>query len=68
VGAQITEIAPLKTGLPHARLEGERGPHPLSAWRFVSQTHIRIGAYLDPPPTNTALPDRQPLAAPLICG
>ncbi|GAA0775595.1 aldehyde dehydrogenase (NADP(+)) [Roseibium denhamense] len=57
----ITEIGMAETGLPKARLQGERG-------RTVGQlrlfaTHILDGAYLDKR-HDGALPDRQPLPRP----
>ncbi len=60
-GEQITWIGCLETGLPPARLNGERG-------RTVGQlrlfaTHIRDGAYLDRR-HDAALPDRQPMPRP----
>lgn len=60
-GAHITEIGTQETGLPTARLEGERG-------RTVGQlrlfaTHISKGDYLDRR-YDPALPDRQPLPRP----
>jgi len=59
----ITEIGCQETGLPEARLEGERG-------RTVGQlrlfaAHIRKGDYLDRR-HDPALPDRQPLPRPDI--
>lgn len=60
-GAEITEIGTQETGLPAARLEGERG-------RTVGQLklfadHIEKGDYLDRR-HDQALPDRQPLPRP----
>lgn len=60
-GAEITEIGTQETGLPAARLEGERG-------RTVGQLklfadHIEKGDYLDRR-HDEALPDRQPLPRP----
>lgn len=60
-GAEITEIGHQETGLPTARLEGERG-------RTVGQlrlfaAHIRKGDYLDRR-HDEALPDRKPLPRP----
>ena len=62
-GDQITEIGTQETGLPEARLVGERG-------RTVGQlrlfaTHIEQGDYLDRR-CDEALPDRQPLPRPDI--
>ena len=59
----ITEIGTAETGLPAARLEGERG-------RTVGQlrlfaAHIRDGAYLDRR-VDPALPQRAPLPRPEI--
>jgi alpha-ketoglutaric semialdehyde dehydrogenase len=60
-GAEITEIGAQETGLPTARLEGERG-------RTVGQlrlfaTHIQANAWLDRR-HDPALPDRQPAPRP----
>ncbi len=60
-GAAITEIGTQETGLPAARLEGERG-------RTVGQlrlfaAHIRKGDYLDRR-HDAALPDRAPAPRP----
>ena len=60
-GAEITEIGHQETGLPAARLEGERG-------RTVGQlrlfaAHIAKGEYLDHR-QDPALPDRKPLPRP----
>lgn len=60
-GDAITEIGTQETGLPAARLIGERG-------RTVGQlrlfaAHIRAGDYLDRR-HDAALPDRQPLPRP----
>lgn len=57
----ITEIGSQETGLPAARLVGERG-------RTVGQlrlfaAHVRLGGYLDRR-HDAALPDRQPLPRP----
>lgn len=62
-GDAITEIGTQETGLPEARLQGERG-------RTVGQlrlfaTHILDGAYLDQR-HDAALPDRAPLPRPDI--
>ncbi|RCW87103.1 aldehyde dehydrogenase (NADP(+)) [Paracoccus lutimaris] len=59
----ITQIGSQETGLPEARLQGERG-------RTVGQlrlfaNHIRKGDYLDRR-HDAALPDRQPLPRPDI--
>ncbi|MBL4807924.1 MAG: aldehyde dehydrogenase family protein, partial [Rhodobacteraceae bacterium] len=60
-GAQITEIGSSETGLPEARLEGERGRTVGQLRLFAS--HIHDGAYLDKR-FDAALPDRQPLPRP----
>ncbi|MBP1807288.1 aldehyde dehydrogenase (NADP(+)) [Rubellimicrobium aerolatum] len=60
-GPAITEIGHLETGLPRARLEGERGRTIGQLRLFAS--HIREGAYLDRR-HDAALPDRQPLPRP----
>ncbi|MCA0872786.1 aldehyde dehydrogenase (NADP(+)) [Seohaeicola saemankumensis] len=60
-GAAITAIGTSETGLPAARLEGERG-RTTGQLRMFAQ-HIRDGAYLDIR-HDAALPDRQPLARP----
>ena len=60
-GDQITEIGTAETGLPEARLQGERGRTTGQLRLFA--THIRDGAYLDRR-HDTALPDRQPLPRP----
>ena len=62
-GAQITEIGSQESGLPAARLEGERG-------RTVGQlrlfaAHIEKGAYLDRR-FDAAMPERQPAPRPAI--
>ncbi|MBL4812241.1 MAG: aldehyde dehydrogenase (NADP(+)) [Rhodobacteraceae bacterium] len=60
-GAQITEIGSSETGLPEARLQGERGRTTGQLRLFAS--HIRAGDYLDRR-FDAALPDRQPLPRP----
>ncbi|SDE49608.1 NADP-dependent aldehyde dehydrogenase [Paracoccus isoporae] len=60
-GAQITEIGTQETGLPEARLEGERG-RTTGQLRLFAE-HIRKGDYLDRR-HDAALPDRQPLPRP----
>ncbi|WP_458792608.1 aldehyde dehydrogenase (NADP(+)) [Yoonia sp. MH D7] len=60
-GDQITEIGTSETGLPGARLQGERGRTTGQLRLFA--THIREGAYLDRR-HDTALPDRMPLPRP----
>lgn len=60
-GAQITEIGTQESGLPAARLEGERGRTAGQLRLFAA--HIRKGEYLDRR-HDVALPDRQPLPRP----
>lgn len=60
-GAQITEIGTQETGLPEARLEGERGRTTGQLRLFAN--HLIDGAYLDHR-HDVALPDRQPLPRP----
>ncbi|TGD65637.1 aldehyde dehydrogenase (NADP(+)) [Tabrizicola sp. WMC-M-20] len=60
-GDAITEIGTQETGLPAARLQGERGRTTGQLRLFAS--HIRDGAYLDRR-HDAALPDRQPLPRP----
>ncbi|WP_421904590.1 aldehyde dehydrogenase (NADP(+)) [Mameliella sp.] len=60
-GEQITEIGTQETGLPEARLQGERGRTTGQLRLFAS--HILDGAYLDRR-HDAALPDRQPLPRP----
>ena len=60
-GAEITEIGAQETGLPAARLEGERGRTTGQLRLFAS--HIRKGDYLDRR-QDPALPDRAPLPRP----
>ncbi|TMV07412.1 aldehyde dehydrogenase (NADP(+)) [Arenibacterium halophilum] len=60
-GPDITAIGTAETGLPVARLEGERGRTTGQLRLFAS--HIRDGAYLDVR-HDPALPDRQPLPRP----
>lgn len=62
-GAEITEIGTQETGLPTARLEGERGRTTGQLRLFAD--HIRKGDYLDRR-TDAALPDRKPLPRPEI--
>ena len=57
----ITEIGTQETGLPAARLQGERGRTTGQLRLFAS--HIRAGDYLDRR-HDAALPDRQPLPRP----
>ncbi len=60
-GAEITAIGHQETGLPTARLEGERGRTCGQLRLFAS--HIRQPDYLDRR-DDPALPDRQPLPRP----
>jgi NADP-dependent aldehyde dehydrogenase len=60
-GEAITEIGSRETGLPPARLQGERGRTTGQLRLFAS--HIRKGDYLDRR-HDAALPDRQPLPRP----
>ena len=59
----ITQIGSQETGLPEARLQGERGRTVGQLRLFAS--HIRKGEYLDRR-HDAALPDRQPLPRPDI--
>lgn len=59
--SQITEIGTRETGLPAARLEGERGRTTGQLRLFAG--HIRKGDYLDRR-HDAALPDRKPLPRP----
>lgn len=60
-GDAVTEIGTSETGLPAARLQGERGRTTGQLRLFAS--HIRAGDYLDVR-KDEALPDRQPLPRP----
>jgi len=60
-GAEITAIGVRETGLPSARLEGERGRTTGQLQLFAD--HIEAGEYLDRR-IDIALPDRQPLPRP----
>ncbi|MEM7046610.1 MAG: aldehyde dehydrogenase (NADP(+)) [Pseudomonadota bacterium] len=60
-GAALTEIAMRETGLPQARLEGERG-RTVGQLRLFAD-YIRKGDYLDRQ-HDPALPDRTPLPRP----
>ncbi|MGR3545569.1 MAG: aldehyde dehydrogenase (NADP(+)) [Roseovarius sp.] len=60
-GAEITEIGTQETGLPAARLEGERGRTTGQLRLFAD--HILKGDYLDRR-HDAALPDRKPLPRP----
>ncbi|SFR44478.1 aldehyde dehydrogenase (NADP(+)) [Litoreibacter janthinus] len=60
-GAQITEIGTQETGLPEARLEGERGRTIGQLRLFAS--HILAGDYLDKR-HDAALPERAPIPRP----
>ena len=62
-GAKITEIGASETGLPAARLEGERGRTTGQLRLFAS--HIRKGEHLDRR-HDEALPNRTPLPRPDI--
>ncbi|MFP1633203.1 aldehyde dehydrogenase (NADP(+)) [Zhengella sp. ZM62] len=62
-GEAITEIGTQETGLPEARLNGERGRTTGQLRLFAS--HILKGDYLDRR-HDEALPDRQPLPRPDI--
>lgn len=62
-GDAITDIGTRETGLPEARLQGERG-RTTGQLRLFAQ-HILEGAYLDQR-HDSALPDRQPLPRPDI--
>lgn len=62
-GADITEIGSQETGLPAARLEGERGRTTMQLRLFA--THILKDAWLDRR-HDAALPDRQPAPRPDI--
>ena len=62
-GAEITEIGTSETGLPTARLEGERGRTTGQLRLFAA--HIREKAHLDLR-TDAALPDRKPMPRPEI--
>ncbi|NMM43666.1 aldehyde dehydrogenase (NADP(+)) [Rhodospirillaceae bacterium KN72] len=62
-GAALTQIGTAETGLPEARLNGERG-RTTGQLRLFAQ-HILDGAYLDRR-HDAALPDRQPLPRPDI--
>ncbi|MET1414746.1 aldehyde dehydrogenase (NADP(+)) [Roseibium sp. HPY-6] len=60
-GDAITEIGTQETGLPEARLQGERGRTTGQLRLFAK--HIQNGEYLDQR-HDVALPDRQPLQRP----
>jgi alpha-ketoglutaric semialdehyde dehydrogenase len=62
-GAEITEIGTQETGLPAARLEGERGRTTMQLRLFAS--HILKDDWLDRR-HDAALPDRQPAPRPDI--
>ncbi len=62
-GAEITEIATAESGLPAARLEGERGRTTGQLRLFAA--HIRKTDFLDAR-HDPALPDRKPLPRPDI--
>lgn len=61
--AEITEIGSQETGLPEARLQGERGRTTGQLRLFAD--HIEKGDYLDRR-LDAALPDRQPAPRPEI--
>jgi 2,5-dioxopentanoate dehydrogenase len=63
LGTQITATGSAETGLPAARLEGERGRTTGQLRLFAS--HLRKGDYLDRR-HDAALPDRKPLPRPDI--
>ena len=58
---EITEVGTAESGLPEARLQGERGRTTGQLRLFAA--HIRDGAHLDIR-HDEALPDRKPLARP----
>ena len=60
-GAEITAIATDETGLPAARIEGERGRTTGQLRLFAA--HVRAGDYLDRR-HDAALPERKPLPRP----
>ncbi len=60
-GDEITEVGTSETGLPAARLQGERGRTTGQLRLFAA--HIRAGDYLDRR-HDKALPDRSPLPRP----
>jgi len=60
-GEEITEVGTSETGLPEARLNGERGRTTGQLKLFAS--HIREGKHLDLR-HDKALPDREPLPRP----
>ena len=62
-GADITSIGTRETGLPEARLNGERGRTTGQLRTFAA--HIRDGSYLDRR-HDEAQPDREPLPRPEI--
>lgn len=62
-GDSITEVGSSETGLPEARLQGERGRTVGQLRLFAS--HIRTGDYLDRR-YDEALPDREPLPRPKL--
>ena len=62
-GPEITAIGSSETGLPAARLEGERGRTTGQLRLFAA--HIRAGAYLDRR-HDAALPERKPAPRPEI--
>ena len=60
-GAEITEIGMRETGLPEARLNGERGRTVAQLGLFAD--HVEAGKHLDLR-HDAALPERQPLPRP----
>ncbi len=62
-GAELTAIGTAETGLPAARLDGERGRTTGQLRLFAN--HIRATAWLDMR-TDSALPDRKPAPRPEI--
>ncbi|OWV98792.1 aldehyde dehydrogenase (NADP(+)) [Rhizobium sp. R693] len=61
IGAEITEVGSAETGLPEARLEGERARTTGQLRLFAD--HIEDGSFLDRR-HDVALPDRMPLPRP----
>lgn len=60
-GDEITQIGTQETGLPEARLQGERGRTTGQLRLFA--THIRDGGYLDKR-HDSSMPDRAPMPRP----
>jgi len=61
LGSELVQRAMLETGLPEARIIGERGRTTGQLRMFAS--HIRQGSYLEAT-IDTALPDRAPIPKP----